>query len=82
MMKDAKHPAAAILFYDWLLSDGQEVLVKDGLTPSTKVPGDHSLDGVTIEPYDVKGLVADEKSWGQKYDALLRGVQQVKGGGS
>jgi iron(III) transport system substrate-binding protein len=82
MMKDAKHPAAAILFYDWLLSDGQKVLVKDGLTPSTKVPGDHSLDGVTIEPYDVKGLVADEKSWGQKYDALLRGVQQVKGGGS
>jgi iron(III) transport system substrate-binding protein len=82
MMKDAKHPAAAILFYDWLLSDGQEVLVKDGLTPSTKVPGDHSLDGITIEPYDVNGLVADEKSWGQKYDALLRGVQQVKGGGS
>lgn len=82
MMRDAKHPAAAILFYDWILSDGQKVLVKDGLTPSTKVPGDHSLDGITIEPYDVKGLVADEKSWSGKYDALLRGVQQVKGGGS
>jgi iron(III) transport system substrate-binding protein len=82
MMRDAKHPAAAILFYDWILSDGQKVLVKDGLTPSTKVPGDHSLDGITIVPYDVKGLVADEKSWSSKYDALLRGVQQVKGGGS
>jgi iron(III) transport system substrate-binding protein len=79
MMKDARHPAAAILFYDWLLTEGQQVLVKDGLTPSTKVPGDHSLDGITLFPYDVDGLVKDEKSWSQKYDALLRGVQQVKG---
>lgn len=82
MMRDAKHPAAAILFYDWLLSDGQKVLVKDGLTPSTKVPGDKSLDGITIEPYDVQGLLSGEKNWSSKYDALLRGVQQVKGGGS
>jgi iron(III) transport system substrate-binding protein len=81
MMKDARHPAAAILFYDWLLSEGQQVLVKDGLTPSTKVPGDHSLDGISLAPYDVAGLTRSEKSWGQKYDALLRGVKQAKGGG-
>jgi iron(III) transport system substrate-binding protein len=80
MMKAARHPAAAMLFYDWILSDGQQALVKDGLTPSTKVPGDHSLDGMTIVPYDVAGLVADSKSWSDKYDALLRGVQQVQGG--
>jgi iron(III) transport system substrate-binding protein len=80
MMKDARHPAAAILFYDWLLSDGQQVLVKDGLSPSTKVPGDHSLDGITLFPYDVAGLTKDEKSWADKYDGLLRGVKQVKGG--
>jgi iron(III) transport system substrate-binding protein len=80
MMKGARHPAAAILFYDWLLTEGQQVLVKDGLTPSTKVPGDHSLDGLTLVPYDVQGLLSSERSWGQKYDALLRGVQQVKGG--
>jgi iron(III) transport system substrate-binding protein len=81
MMKDAQHPAAAILFYDWLLTDGQKLLVKDGLNPSTKVPGDHSLDGVTLLPYDTAGLVANGKAWEQKYDALLRGVQEIKGGG-
>lgn len=81
MMKDAKHPAAAILFYDWMLTDGQQTLVDNGLSPSTKVPGDHSLDGITLQPYDVAGLVANEKAWAQKYDALLRGVQQVGGGG-
>jgi len=41
------------------------VLVKDGLSPSTKVPGDHSLDGITLVAYDVQGLVAGEKSWSQ-----------------
>ena len=81
MMKDAPHPAAAILFYDWLLTDGQQTLVDQGLTPSTTVPGDKSLTGITLVPYDVQGLVADEKSWARKYDALLRGVQKVGGGG-
>ena len=81
MMKDAPHPAAAILFYDWLLTDGQQALVDEGLTPSTKVPGDKSLSGITLVPYDVRGLVADEKSWAKKYDALLRGVKQVGGSG-
>lgn len=81
MMKDAPHPAAAILFYDWMLTDGQKLLVKDGLTPSTKVPGDHSLQGITLAPYDTAGLIANGKAWENKYDALLRGVQQVKGGG-
>jgi iron(III) transport system substrate-binding protein len=80
MMKGARHPAAAMLFYDWILSDGQRVLVKDGLTPSTTVPGDRSLNGITLVPYDVAGLVADSKSWSDKYDALLRGVQQIQGG--
>jgi iron(III) transport system substrate-binding protein len=81
MMKDAQHPAAAILFYDWLLTDGQKLLVKDGLNPSTKVPGDHSLDGVTLLPFDTAGLLANGKAWEQKYDALLRGVKEIKGGG-
>jgi iron(III) transport system substrate-binding protein len=69
-----------MLFYDWLLTDGQKALVDNGLTPSTKVPGDDSLKGITLEPYDVAELVSNEKAWADKYDALLRGVQQVKGG--
>jgi iron(III) transport system substrate-binding protein len=81
MMKDAAHPAAAILFYDWMLTDGQRTLVDEGLSPSTKVPGDKSLDGITLVPYDVQGLVADEKTWAKKYDALLRGVERAGGGG-
>ncbi|MGV9350431.1 ABC transporter substrate-binding protein [Streptomyces spiralis] len=74
MLKNAKHPATAWLFYDWLLTDGQKELVKLGLTPSTKVPGDNSLRGLTLVPFDVKGLSNDGGNWDKKYDALLRGV--------
>jgi iron(III) transport system substrate-binding protein len=81
LMKDAQHPAAAILFYDWLLTDGQKTLVDQGLSPSTKVPGDTSLKGITLDKYDVAGLTANEKAWADKYDSLLRGVEKVKGGG-
>jgi iron(III) transport system substrate-binding protein len=77
MIKDAQHPAAAWLFYDWLLTDGQKELVHLGLTPSTKVPGDKSLNGITLVPFDVKGLSKDDGSWDKKYDALLRGVASV-----
>jgi iron(III) transport system substrate-binding protein len=79
MMKGAKHPAAAWLFNDWMLNEGQKLLVSLGLTPSVKVPGDKSLDGVTLQPYDVAGLVADTKTWDDGYDRLLRGRQQIGG---
>ncbi|MGP3945465.1 ABC transporter substrate-binding protein [Streptomyces sp. 6N106] len=77
MLKSAQHPASAWLFYDWMLTEGQKELVKLHLTPSTKVPGDKSLDGLTLVPFDVKGLSHDQGTWDKKYDALLRGVDSV-----
>ena len=33
-LKSAPHPAAALLFQDWLFTEGQQVFVDEGLTPS------------------------------------------------
>lgn len=77
MLGNARHPATAWLFYDWLLSGGQKVIVDLGLSPSTKVPGDHSLDGLKLARFDVEGLTQDNGDWDKKYDALLRGVPQA-----
>jgi iron(III) transport system substrate-binding protein len=74
MMRNAKHPAAAWLFYDWLLGDGQKVLAQQHLTPSTKVVGDNSLDGITLQKFPVTELSEHGKQWQDRYDALLRGV--------
>jgi iron(III) transport system substrate-binding protein len=72
---NAQHPNAAWLFYDWLLTDGQKILVDANQTPVTKVPGDTSLDGVTLVPFDVDTLTKDGPAWSKKYDDFLRGVQ-------
>jgi iron(III) transport system substrate-binding protein len=77
IVAEAKHPNAAWLFYDWMLTDGQKVLVGLHLTPVTKVPGDTSLDGITLADFDVKTLATDASTWDKKYDALLRGVKQA-----
>jgi iron(III) transport system substrate-binding protein len=75
IVANAPHPNAAWLFYDWMLTDGQKVLVSLHLTPATKVPGDTSLDGITLADFDVKTLATDAATWDKKYDALLRGVK-------
>jgi len=77
MVNGAAHPNAAWLFYDWMLSDGQKVLVDQHLTPSTKVPGDSSLEGVDLTTFDVEELAKNGAAWQTKYDELLRGVEQV-----
>ena len=78
MLKGVKHPAAAWLFYDWMLTDGQKVLVDLHLTPSTDVPGDESLKGINLVPFDVETLTNDAAAWDKKYDAQLRGVEKIK----
>jgi iron(III) transport system substrate-binding protein len=78
LLAGAKHPAAAWLFADWMLTDGQKVLVEQHLTPASRVTGDSSLDGITLVGYDVKGLAKDSELWDKRYDALLRGVPEQK----
>lgn len=79
LVKKAPHPHAAWLFNDWLLGpDGQKVLVAQDQTPVTKVPGDDSLEGVTLVPFDVETLSKNAEEWGKKFDELLRGVKKAK----
>ncbi|MGQ4512525.1 extracellular solute-binding protein [Streptomyces sp. DW26H14] len=81
MLRGAQHPAAAWLFYDWMLDEGQRVLAGLHLTPSTKVPGDTSLQGIHLVPFDVKGLTDTTTDWDKKYDEQLRGVASARGDG-
>jgi iron(III) transport system substrate-binding protein len=76
-LKGAKHQAAAWLFYDWMLTDGQKVLVDLHLTPSTDVPGDDSLKGLNLVQFDVATLTRDSAEWDKRYDAQLRGVEKI-----
>jgi iron(III) transport system substrate-binding protein len=80
LMKSAPHPAAAVLFVDWLLTEGQQIIVDLGLTPSIEPEGlKDPLEGVKVIPVDVKALLNDSKQWSDRYNALLEKSAHVGG---
>jgi iron(III) transport system substrate-binding protein len=71
----APHPAAALLFYDWLLSDPTQTLMNaGGVTPASKaVPGDSffARNPPTIR-MDLRPIVAQYSTWQKKFDSFTR----------
>ena len=76
LMKTADNPATAMLFMDWLLEEGQEVIVAESLTPSI-VEGGNPLADVELVPVDVDRLLEEGDEWSAKYDELLAGGEVV-----
>jgi iron(III) transport system substrate-binding protein len=78
LMRTAKHPAAAMLFTDWLLSaEGQKVLVDLHLTPAISA-GKDPLAGLKVIPVDVKALVDQGQKWSDRYDKVVAGGDVVQ----
>jgi iron(III) transport system substrate-binding protein len=74
-MKTAENPATAMLFMDWLMQEGQEVLASQEATPAIT---DQQID---VELYPVNGekLLESGSEWSDKYDELLAGVEEIGG---
>lgn len=77
LVKAAEHPAAAMLFIDWLLDEGQTVLADANLTPVSP-PGDDPLSGVETVTVDVEKLVNEGTEWSARYDELLAESEAVE----
>lgn len=79
LMAQPRHPAAALLWADWVLGDGQQVIAKSNRIPAVEnVPGftNPIPDSVTV--YSVPGAVVGESDkWNKAYDDLLRSVPQA-----
>jgi iron(III) transport system substrate-binding protein len=72
LMSSAPHPAGALLFEDWLLTEGQQVFVDQGLTPSIEPEGlADPLAGQEVISVDVDKLLNEQKQWSDRYNALL-----------
>jgi iron(III) transport system substrate-binding protein len=74
-MKTAENPATAMLFMDWLLTEGQQVIADEQLTPAIDESG--SLDDVNIVPVDTDALLNDSDKWSAEYDELLSGGEVI-----
>jgi iron(III) transport system substrate-binding protein len=76
LLKTAQHPAAALLFKDWMLGDGQQVLAELNMAPSTDLEGD--LGDTKFISLNVEKVVREGEKWSKQYDALLSGSAEVK----
>jgi iron(III) transport system substrate-binding protein len=76
LMKNAPHPAAAMLFVDFLLSEGQTILASEDRTPTAvAVPGG-PLEGIPNEDLHQVSMdlyLNDRDEWATRFDELLRG---------
>lgn len=70
------HPAAALLFYDWLISSkgAQPVLLANGVQPSNPYAGQD--DAFKSKPFtiemDLRPIVAHYAQWEKKYESFTR----------
>jgi iron(III) transport system substrate-binding protein len=65
-----QHPATAMLFVDWILTDGQEVFQKLKLTPArADLAGGLGQRGIFV---DLESLSAEEQEWTDRYEDLTR----------
>jgi iron(III) transport system substrate-binding protein len=77
LMKTAANPAAAMLFADWELTEGQKILEKAfriGSIPGAKDP----LAGLQVISVPEQELLDDPKKWDGLYADILRSGQEVK----
>ena len=74
LIEGVTHPATAILFIDWILSDGQIVLDENETDP---VREDIALPlGLAV---DLESLAAEQEEWSERYDRLLQLGAEAEG---
>jgi iron(III) transport system substrate-binding protein len=70
LVKGAQHPAAALLFADWLLSEGQPILAAQEADPARRDLA--AAPDSARRVIDVAAIAADQEALTESYDQLLR----------
>ncbi|SNS94079.1 iron(III) transport system substrate-binding protein [Noviherbaspirillum humi] len=70
MMKNSQHPNAAVLFIDFVLSDGQEILLKRDFVPTSKKV-DTKLNKIPLKFIDPKVILDENEKWTKLYEEII-----------
>lgn len=76
LMCNAPHPAAAMLFKDWLLSEAQTILAQEDRTPTAIAQPGGPLEGIpneALHQVDFDTYLNERDEWATRFDELLRG---------
>lgn len=77
LMKTAQHPAAAMLFADWELTEGQKILEKAFRIGSIPT-GKDQLAGLQVVSVPEDELLKNGKKWDDLYAEVVRAGQEIK----
>ena len=77
LMKTAQNPAAALLFTDWLLEEGQQVLTDECLTAAI-AEGDSALTELDLIPVDIAAVLGNSAKLNAEYEALLADAETAQ----
>jgi iron(III) transport system substrate-binding protein len=68
--RNAPHPNAAVLFFDFMLTDAQEILLKRDFVPTSKKV-DTNLNKVPLKFVDPKIILDENDKWAKLYDEII-----------
>ena len=69
-MRSAPHPNAAVLFYDFMLSDAQPILLARDYVPTSKKV-DTKLNKMPIKFVDPKIVLDEDAKWSKLYEEII-----------
>lgn len=78
LMKTALHPAAALLFMDFELAEGQQVIADATRIGSVADGANDPLAGATVIEVPEDKLLNEGKKWDDLYAQILKGGEKVK----
>jgi iron(III) transport system substrate-binding protein len=79
LIRGARHPAAAVLYLEWLTGPGQKVAEDLGRDPARRdLVGDDTFKTI---PVNYATLISHQKQWSDAYDRVLSGGTPLPGGG-
>lgn len=78
LMTTAAHPAAAILFADFELTEGQKIFA-EAFRVGSETGAEDALAGIQTLPVDDKKFLAESEDLGKKYENVVQGGEQVDG---
>ena len=70
MMRHAPHPHAAVLYFDFTLSDAQELLLKRNFVPTSKKVKT-VLNEMPIKFIDSKVILDEEAKWNKLFQETI-----------
>ena len=74
VMRRAPHPNAALLFYEYMLSDGQKLLAGMAYVPATR-QADTPLRNLRVRMVDPVEALDENDKWSRLYEETLRGAR-------